>query len=258
MIFDKPISDGAIFDGRIFLGESFDGTRQDVHQALRSMDALEIEMALACPFKPLSYDLDEANTGLATTIKAHTDRLLGAARINPWQPDAADILRRGFEALGLRALFLHPWEEHFRADLERLDPLMEIASAFQYPVLVMSGYPWVSEALQVRNLALRWPSVPIIMTNGGQINISGLGQADASLAMRTASNLYIDTAGIYRQDFIEETAQEFGAQRILFGSGSPYFDQRYEIKRVQFAKLPEQDRQAMQGGNAIRLFGLKG
>jgi predicted TIM-barrel fold metal-dependent hydrolase len=257
MIFDKPISGGAIFDGRIFLGESFDGTCQDIGQALRSMDALGIDMALACPFKPLSYNLDEANTRLATTIKAYADRLLGAARVDPWQPDAADTLRRGFEALGLRALFLHPWEEHFRADLERLDPLMEIASAFQYPVMVMSGYPWVSEALQVRKLALRWPNVPVIMTNGGQINISGLGQADATLAMRAAPNLYIDTAGIYRQDFIEETAQEFGAQRILFGSGSPYFDQRYEIKRVQFAKLPKQDRQAIQGGNAIRLFDLK-
>ena len=247
-----------IFDMRIFLGESFDGTRQEVNEALRGMDALGIEMALACPFKPLSYNLDEANIGLASTIKAHADRVLGAARIDPWQPGASDALRRGFELLGLRALFLHPWEEHFRADLERLDSLMEIATAFHYPVLIMSGYPWVSEALQVRKLALRWPDVPVIMTNGGQINISGLGQADASLALRSAPNLYIDTAGIYRQDFIEETAQEFGAERILFGSGSPYFDQRYEIKRVQVAKLSAQDRQAMQGGNALRLFGLKG
>jgi uncharacterized protein len=246
-----------IFDMRIFLGESFDGTRQDITGALHSMDALGIEMALACPFKPLSYNLDEANRGLAATIQAHADRLLGAARIDPWQPAALDILRRGFESLGLRALFLHPWEEHFRVDLEQLDPLMELASAFRYPVLVMSGYPWVSEALQVRKLALRWPGVPVVMTNGGQINISGLGQADASLAMRSAPNIHIDTAGIYRQDFIEETAQEFGAERILFGSGSPYFDQRYEIKRVQVARFPAQDRHAMQSGNALKLFGLQ-
>ena len=246
-----------IFDMRIFLGESFDGACQEVNQALRGMDALGIAMALACPFKPLSYNLEEANTNLAANIKGHPDRFFGAARIDPWQPGAPDALRRGFESLGLRALFLHPWEEHFRADLERLDPLIAIASAFGYPVLVMSGYPWVSEALQVRKMALRWPNVPIVMTNGGQINISGLGQADASLAMRTAPNLYIDTAGIYRQDFIEETAQEFGAERILFGSGSPYFDQRYEIKRVLVAKLPVQDRLSMQGGNAMRLLGLQ-
>jgi uncharacterized protein len=244
-----------IFDLRIFLGESFDSARQDVSEALFGMDALGIEMALACPFRPLSYNLEQANQKLAATIRSE-DRLLGAARIDPWQPGAADNLRRSFESLGLRALFLHPWEEHFRADLERLDPLMEVAAAYQYPVLVMSGYPWVSEALQVLKLALRWPEVPIVMTNGGQINISGLGQADASLALRTAPNLYIDTAGIYRQDFIEETAQEFGAERILFGSGSPYFDQRYEIKRVLVAKLPEQDLRDMQGGNAVRLLGL--
>jgi hypothetical protein len=247
-----------IFDLRIFLGESFDGTRQDVSEALHRMDALGIEMALACPFKPLSYNQDEANKNLAATIKAHADRLLGAARIDPWQPNASATLQRSFELLGMRALFLNPWEEHFRTDLERLDPLMEIASSYGYPILVMSGYPWVSEALQVKKLAMRWPDVPVVMTNGGQINISGLGQADATLAMRTAPNLYIDTAGIYRQDFIEETVLEFGPGRVLFGSGSPYFDQRYEIKRVLFAKVPALDRQAMLGRNSIRLLNLNG
>jgi predicted TIM-barrel fold metal-dependent hydrolase len=95
------------------------------------------------------------------------------------------------------------------------------------------------------------------MTNGGQINISGLGQADATLALRQASNLCIDTAGIYRQDFIEETIAEFGGERVLFGSGSPYFDQRYEIKRIYLAKVSDAARQAVQGGTARHLLHLQ-
>ena len=44
MIYDMPIKDGhipdgPIFDARIFLGESFDGTSQDVSQALRGMES---------------------------------------------------------------------------------------------------------------------------------------------------------------------------------------------------------------------------
>ena len=93
------------------------------------------------------------------------------------------------------------------------------------------------------------------MTNGGQINISGLGQADATLALQKASNLYIDTAGVYRQDFIEETVENFGAGRVLFGSGSPYFDQRYEIMRGLLAKVSEDDREAILSGNAKRMLG---
>lgn len=245
-----------IFDFRVFLGHSFDGVQQTAIGLLKTMDSLNIDMALACPFKPLSYNLDLANSDLAASIKPHSDRLLGAARVDPWQPNAVDTLRRGLETHGLRALYLNPWEENFRADSSRLDPLLTIAEAHRVPVLIASGYPWVSEALQVRDLARRWPQVPVIMTNGGQFNISGLGQADATLALDQTPNLYIDTAGVYRQDFIEETVEMFGAERVLFGSGSPYFDQRYEIKRVLLAKVDKAARAAMGAGTAHDLLGL--
>lgn len=247
-----------IFDFRVFVGQSFDGTEQRVDDLLRSMDRLGIDQALACPFKPLSYNLDQANLDLATAIHNRPDRLVVAARIDPWQPAASESLRRALETLNLRALYLNPWEEHFRADLERLDPLMEVAQSHRAPVLVATGYPWVSEALQVKTLADRWPALPIIMSNGGQINISGLGQADATLALRQSANLYIDTAGVYRQDFIEETLAGIGGERVLFGSGAPYFDQRYEVKRVLYVKADPASCQAMQSGNALRILGLSG
>jgi len=245
-----------IFDFRVFLGQSFDGTQQTASDLLCTMDSLNIDMALVCPLKPLSYDLKQANADLATSINRHPDRLVGAARIDPWQLDATDTLRLGLERHGLRALFLNPWEENFRVDLEIVDPLLAIAEQHGIPVLMATGYPWLSESLQVSKLAQRWPKVPVVMTNGGQINVSGLGQADATLALRQTPNLNIDTAGIYRQDFIEETIEEFGGERVLFGSGSPYFDQRYEIKRILVAKVDDTERQAVQGGNAQRLLGL--
>jgi predicted TIM-barrel fold metal-dependent hydrolase len=245
-----------LFDFRVFLGHGFDGTQQTVTELLHRMDSLNIDMALACPLKPVSYNLDEANAQLAASIKPHPDRLIGAARIDPWQPDAADTLRRGLETLDLRALFLNPWEEHFPANLPQLDPLLEITTAPGVPVLIAAGYPWLSEALQLAELARRWPQVPMVMSNGGQFNISGLGQADATLAMQQNPNLYMDTAGVYRQDFIEETVATLSGERVLFGSGAPYFDQRYEIKRVLSAKVKESAREAMQAGNAHWLLGL--
>ena len=245
-----------LFDFRVFTGQSFDGKKQTADELLRSMDNLKIEKALACPLKPLSYDMRQANAGLAQDIKTHQDRLIGAARIDPWQPEAVDLLQRAHEEYGMRALFLNPWEENFRADHPILDPLMAMVEKYRIPVLLASGYPWVSEALQVCRLALRWPKVAVVMTNGGQINISGLGQADATLAMQKAPNLHIDTAGVYRQDFIEETLEALGGERVLFGSGAPYFDQRYETRRVLMVKTNDSARQAMQAGNALRLLNL--
>lgn len=247
---------GMIFDFRTYLGESFDGVSQSAGDLITRMDRHEIDMALVCPLKPYSYDLNEANRGIARVVDQHKDRLIGAARIDPWQPDAVQSLRIALDSFNLHALYFNPWEETFRVDIDRVDPLIALAAEYKIPVLISTGYPWLSEALQVCNLATRWPTVPIIMTNGGQINISGLGQADATLALMKSSNIYIDTAGIYRQDFIEETIENFGSERVLFGSGSPYFDQYYELRRIQVAKISSTDRRAISYGNANRLLNL--
>jgi uncharacterized protein len=244
------------FDFRVFLGRSFDGAEQTAEELLVNMDRLKIDRALVCPFKPISYDLNQANTWLASQINKHPDRLVGAARVDPWQPDAIEILKRAFEMLGLRALYLNPWEECFRIDMEQLCPLVDALQSYRAPLLVAAGYPWVSEAFQVQKLAARWPGVSIVMSNGGQINISGLGQADVTQAMKISSNLSIDTAGVYRQDFIEETVQTFGADRVLFGSGAPYFDQGYETMRIRFAKVSAVEESALQAENAKRLLNL--
>jgi predicted TIM-barrel fold metal-dependent hydrolase len=244
-----------IFDFRTYIGESFDGTRQTVDELLTRMDSFDIDMALVCPMKPYSYDLIDANRYLGSIVDQHEDRLIGAARIDPWQPGSVQALRRAIELVGLQALYLNPWEETFRVDIDRIDTLMALAAEYRIPVLISAGYPWLSEPLQVSTLAARWTTVPIIMTNGGQFNISGLGQADAALALRKSPNLHFDTAGIYRQDFIEESVEEFGGERILFGSGSPYFDQQYELKRVQLAKVAPENRLAIAYGNAQRVLG---
>ena len=125
-----------IFDFRVFLGRSFDGTQQIVSDLLRTMDTLEIEMALACPLKPLSYDLKQANTDLANGIKDYPDRLVGAARLDPWQPDAPETVRRSVESYDLRALYFNPWEENFRTDRDILDPLLALAEEYGLPVIV--------------------------------------------------------------------------------------------------------------------------
>jgi len=124
-------------------------------------------------------------------------------------------------------------------------------------VLVATGYPWVSEAAQVGDLARRHPDVSLIMTHGGQINISGLGQMDAFEVLRRHSNVCMETSGVYRQDFILEVVDQLGPDRVLFGSNSPRMDVRLEVERVRRANVNEAARTLMLEGNARRVFRLE-
>jgi predicted TIM-barrel fold metal-dependent hydrolase len=221
------------------------------------MDELAVDHALVCPAKPRGYHLDAANDVVAEAVAVGAGRLTGIARVDPLLGDEACAeLERALGKLGLRGLFLHPWEETFRVDDPCVLPVVEVARRHRVPVIVAAGYPWLSEALQVGALARRFADVTFVATNGLQLNISGLGQVDAELAMAEAGNLFVQTAGVYREDFLEGVVRRFGAHRLLYASSYPLLDPRLEIRRVQWAAFSEQEKAAVLGGNADAAFGL--
>ncbi len=247
-----------VIDAFTFLGDSLLGYRQSADELLARMDEADVDRAVACPVKPRGYHLEPQNDLVAEAARA-SGRLIPFARVDPRQGDAAvRELERAVRDLGARGLFLHPWEETFRVNSPLVDPIAGRAAELGVPLLVAAGYPWASEASQVGDLARRFPSLQIVMTHGGQINISGLGQFDAWLVLQQRPNLSFETSGVYRQDFIVEAVGAFGAGRVLFGSNAPRMELRLEIERVRGARLPDEAKALMLGGNAERLLGLTG
>jgi len=243
-------------DAFTFVGQSLFGYGQTSDELLSKMDTAGVERAVVCPLKPMDYHLGPANDRVAEAV-AHQPRLVGLARVDPNRGAEAVLeLDRALGKLGLRGLFLHPWEETFRVNGPRVDPILARCAELRIPVVIASGYPWVSEAAQVGDLARRFPSVTIVMTHGGQINISGLGQADAMGVLQRHANVLMETSGVYRQDFLEDVATQIGPERVLFGSNSPFMDMRLEVERARWANLADDSKTLILAGNAERIFKL--
>jgi len=136
---------------------------------VEALDAAGIERAVVCPQRARGHGYDVENDRVVALQAAHPERLMGFARVDPLAPGAAAELERAL-GLGLRGLFVHPWEDAFAIADPAVDPLIR-----DVPVIVATGYPLVSEGLQVGELARRHPHTTIVATNGAQINISGLG-----------------------------------------------------------------------------------
>jgi predicted TIM-barrel fold metal-dependent hydrolase len=245
-----------IIDSHVYLGESLYGWGVAADELMGRLTAAGVDRAVAVPARPRDYHLGPANDEVAAAQQAYPDFFRGFARVDPNQGvDAVVELERALGELGLRGLFLHPWEELFRVNAPFVDPLLEVARRRGVPVIVATGYPYVSEGLQVADLARRFPDVQIVMTNGGQLNLSGLGQTDAELALEHCANLTLQTAGTYREDFIEGCVARFGADRVLYASSCPLLEPRLEVLRVQWApNLTDPQREAMLRGNAERLL----
>ena len=244
-----------VVDGLSFVGPALFGAGRTIDGVVGEMDAHGVDLNVVVANRPPAYELGAANEWLAGEVGLSGGRLLGLARVDPNQTSAATQVERAFGELDLRGLFLHPREEVFVIDDPKLDVVVDLCATYGRPVVVAAGYPWVSEALQVGELARRHPEVPIVMTNGGQFNISGLGQLDTELALDAQPNLMIQTSGVYRQDFIERAIERFGARRVIFASASPVFDLAYELLRVEHAEIAaEADRALVLGANSLALF----
>jgi predicted TIM-barrel fold metal-dependent hydrolase len=243
-----------IVDGLTIVGSSINGYRLKAEELLASMDSNNIDKSVIVPVQPKTYRLEPQNEAIAVTQARYPNRFIGFCRVDPRQEEAITELRRCVLQLGLKGLLLHPIEEGYTINEDYAVRLMKEAGSLGVPVIVAAGYPWVAHALQIRSVAEQAEEATIIMSHGGQINISGLAQADAFLAMETCSNLYIGTNGVYRQDFLEECIDAFGPGRVLFTSMSPVFHQGFELDRVNSIKMEEAARPWVLGGNMIRIL----
>ncbi len=151
------------------------------------------------------------------------------------------------------AIYIQPQRDRVAVSDRRWRDLWQWASTQGVPVIVATGYPWYSEPSQLVSVADKYPNLRVVMTNGGQFNISGLGQFNAYAAL-TRPNVFALTTGVYRQDFLEEVATNIGPHKLLFGSGSPDFHFPLEIRRVLWANLGDGDKARIVGSNAQGLI----
>jgi uncharacterized protein len=244
-----------IVDALVYAGECLFGGGRGLSELLAAGVDAGIDSVVAAPAKPRDYDLAAASLLLADECQASAGRAVCLARLDPWQDDAAERLAVLLEHPAVRGLLLHPWEETFPANGERAVALAVQTGALGYPVVVEAGHPLVAEALALADLARRVDGT-IVMTRGGQVNMSGLAQQSADLALAAAPNLCALSAGMYRQDWLEGCVRQFGAARLLHGSCAPVFDLGYELERLRHAQMDDAERAAVLGGNAAALFGL--
>jgi predicted TIM-barrel fold metal-dependent hydrolase len=247
-----------IIDAHVHVGKSIYGYEQTPELLLKSMNHLGIQLSVICPVQPMNYHLEPENDYIASLASNHKQRFIGFGRVDPRQgQQAVREVERAISQLGLKGIFLHPWEEGYSASAECVVPVARRTAELGVPLMIATGYPWVSHALQVAYLAGEVPEASIIMTNGGQLNVSGMAQADAYEAMRKHKNLYIETSGVYRQDFLENCIQEFGSHRVLFGSNGPSMHQGFELDRaISATKKKETQREDVLGRSMGRLLRL--
>lgn len=222
---------------------------------------------------------DEAS--VAAAGRAQPSRVVGAFLFNPVAPDAPRRLEAAFDA-GLQTVCLFPAMHHYRLDAESVEAVFAAAARRRRVVFVHCGMLSVGfrarlglpspfdlrlgDPLAVSALAVRYPSVPVLIPHFG----AGLFR-ETLMAADQAPNIVLDSSssnrwiryhpGLTLRDVLARALDVVGPERIVFGSDSSFFPRGwhravYETQAAACAALglDAAVQAAIFGGNFQRLF----
>jgi uncharacterized protein len=128
------------------------------------------------------------------------------------------------------------------------EPLVRAAARTGRPLMVpIAG--WGSAA--AIGAATDGLGVPVILV-GSHYNTS----VDDIAAGRRYEHLHFETSSMAHFRAIETFVAAVGAERVLFGSGSPFRAIQSSINAILAADIPDDAKRAILGGNAAGIFGL--
>ena len=210
---------------------------------IAQMDEYNIEKTALC---------NEDNDLTLCVMKRPPGRIIGCVYVNPLNQKTVDDMDKYIEA-GFAAVKLNPLRHAYCADAEIIDAVMEKAKKYNIPVCIHSGHPPYSLPWQVGLLAERHPDVKLMMIHMGH----GHGvYIDAAIKMALRyPNIYLEMSGMPMPSKIREAYERVGADRIMFGTDTPFHHPTVEMQKVITSGLDKDAQQKIFYENASKFFG---
>jgi hypothetical protein len=187
-----------------------------------------------------------ANAQLARLVARHPDRLIGFASVHARRDRGRvfEIVARAVREYGFRGLKVHGY------DALPTREVCEAVRALRIPLLV----DVVGRAYIVELLAPQYPDVSFIIPHLGSFMDDWRAQQQVVDQLVRYPNVYADTAGVRRFDYIVQAIRRAGPRKLLFGSDGPWLHPEVELHKIRVLHLPPQDEALILGGNTLRLL----
>lgn len=241
------------FDCNMFFGSPVKRLLQpvpDTKTLLAEMDRAGIERGLVWHIAQHDASPQVGNRLLADAIEPHP-RLAGCWTVLPNQArefPSPSALFAQMKAARVAALRVFPNTHRFLADANSLGDLLEKMVARRVPlfVSVKRGMEWN----QISALLGEFPDLVCVICDHG---CWGMDRVFRPLLERYP-NVYVDIAQYLLDGGIEALVADYGASRVLYGSGFPesYFGGM--MMALRHAQIPDEAKNAIAGGNLERIL----
>lgn len=177
-------------------------------------------------------------------------------------PGAADMLEEveRIKELGLKGIKLHPDYQGFAVDDPKWFPLYRKISQMGLITVFHAGWdigfpPPYGATPEKLEVALKHFETPVVAAHWG-----GCGCGEGVLKHLCGKNIWFDTSFGYSQMpkyYAEQILEAHGADKILFGTDTPWHTAEMELRMLKTLSLSESDWERITHKNAEALLGKK-
>lgn len=238
------------FHAHAFRQEQY-GMRDDPALMLYAMDSAGIDVACV---NHINYpDGTTSNDLTARFVAGHPDRFIGFAYVSPLMPERMiPELSRAIDELKFAAIKLYSPHTPWDLNQPQWDPIYQFADERALAILFHTGSDAYPKYLS--DIAPRFPRAKFVAGHSGNTPDE---RAQAIAAAQSHPNVYLETCSTFRTPgVIEQLVNEAGADRVLFGTDMPLMDPRPQIGKIITARISDEAKQKILGGNARRLLGI--
>ena len=196
---------------------------------------------------PFHRDYASANAQTAQIVARHPGRLVGFACVHPRRDRGRvrSMIDMAVGAWDFRGIKVHSVDGVITREI------CEVARRFNLPVLYdINGRSSLSEMS-----ASQYPDVDFIVPHLGSFLDDPRVHREVIDQMVRLPNVYSDTSGVRRFDFLTEAVERAGPDKLLFGSDGPWLHPGVELAKIRLMGLPPVAYRMVTSGTALNLIG---
>lgn len=190
------------------------------------------------------------------------ERIIPLISVHPDNPmdEVGMLFARAAEA-GIRGVKLHPMYQGFAIDDRKMYPLYQLIAHYGFFVVFHTGYDMAfpgntqADVERVRSIADLFKDLTIVCTHVG-----GWRQWDRSGALGKYGNVYTETSITLSEiddDRFISALSHFDEDRVMFGSDSPWSDQKETLERTLRLNISDRMKEKLLYSNAARFLGIE-
>jgi predicted TIM-barrel fold metal-dependent hydrolase len=198
-------------------------------------------------FSPFHSNYQQANANTARIVARHPDRFIGFAFVHAKRDRGRihSIIHESVTKWRFRGIKVH------RIDGSATREVCEVARTFQLPLL----YDPAGETELIDLLAPQYPDVNFIIPHLGSFADDWRAHQRVIDQVSRYPNVYADTSGVRRFDYLVQAIKRGGAHKVLFGTDGPWLHPAVELHKIRVLGLPPHRERQVLGENLQRLIG---